>query len=266
MSKIIDGLALAQRHEQNLRDKLSRIKHGRAPSVVSFCNQDDPPSVKYTYMKLKKATDLGIDFLAEDFSAKTSHQELKELVTKYNNDQEIDGVMVQLPMPFELNSFKKEIIELIDPKKDVDGLKEDGEKYFLAATAKAVISLIDEGVSDWENKKIAVIGATGEVGNSLVEYLENKKNMSVIKVSRSVGNINEDLKLADIVVSATGSKDLVKPEMIKEGVVLIDVGLGDFDPKCYEKASKYTPIIGGVGPMTVISLMENVVESHEQRR
>ncbi|OGE15509.1 hypothetical protein A2111_02235 [Candidatus Daviesbacteria bacterium GWA1_38_6] len=113
---------------------------------------------------------------------------------------------------------------------------------------------------NWENQKIAVVGATGEIGKPLVKLLRSK-GVNLVEISSSMGSIENDLKNADIIISAVGSENLIRAEMIKEGVILIDVGLGDFDPGCFKKASLYTPKIGGVGPMTVISLMENVTEA-----
>ncbi|OGE16160.1 hypothetical protein A3F00_04495 [Candidatus Daviesbacteria bacterium RIFCSPHIGHO2_12_FULL_37_11] len=288
MDKIIDGNILARKHEDILKEKLNRIRENRNPTVVSFCNQDDPPSVKYTFMKLQQAQDLGIDFIAEEFSADTPREYLEKLVKKYAEDSEVDGILVQLPLPENLNPFKEDLLNLIPLKKDVDGLVV-GSPY-LPATVKAVISILNslrhpepakgEARSfqerlvsgsqkempnqvrhdNWENQKIAVVGATGEIGKPLVKLLRSK-GVNLVEISSSMGSIENDLKNADIIISAVGSENLIRAEMIKEGVILIDVGLGDFDPGCFKKASLYTPKIGGVGPMTVISLMENVTEA-----
>ena len=271
-TKVIDGKALAKKHEDALKEKLVSIKKnkqslpfsakkGRNPMVVSFCNQDDPPSVKYTFMKMQKAKDIGIDFVAEEFSANTPEAKLAKLVKKYANNLSVDGILVQLPLPEELNPFKEELLNLIPPEKDVDGLT--GKGLFLSATVKGVISILDEYIKDWQGKIIAIVGATGEVGGEMIVALK-KMGLKPLEISRRANNFNE-LKKAQIIISVTGQLSLIKVEMISSGVVLIDVGLGDFNPKCYEKAEKYTPITGGVGPMTVISLMENVVESYERR-
>ena len=261
-SKVIDGNVLAKRHEEILKEKLSRMKRNRNPTVVSFCNQDDPPSVKYTFMKLAKAHSLGIDFIAEEFSADTPQEKLIELVKKYAENTEVDGILVQLPLPEELNPFKGDLLNLIPSEKDVDGLVENSP--YLPATVKAVVSILDEHVENWESKKIAVVGATGEVGKPLVEFLRNK-GVKLVGISSSIGSVETDLAGADIIISAVGKENLIKAEMIKTGVILIDVGLGDFDPECFQKASLYTPKIGGVGPMTVISLMENVTEAFTRK-
>lgn len=258
-SKIIDGNALAKKHEEILKKKLESLKRYRNPAVVSFCNQDDPPSVKYTFMKLQKAQDLGIDFIAEEFSSDTPKDYLENLVKNYGSDGNVDGILVQLPLPQELNPFKEDLLSLIPPEKDVDGLV-DGSP-FLPATVKAVISILNEYISGWQKKKIAIVGSEGEIGKSLGAKLIHPPGVSLTTVDKNTGSLETDLKDADIIISAVGSENLIRAEMIREGAVLIDVGLGDFDPDCFQKASLYTSKIGGVGPMTVISLMENVTEA-----
>lgn len=257
--KIIDGKKLAQRHERLLKNKLKKLG---IPTIVSFCNIEDPASQKYTFLKLSKARQIGIDFIAEEFSTDTAQSYLMEMVQKYGSDPNIDGIMVQLPLPSELNIFKKDLLNLIPPEKDVDGLTSRGN--FLSATARAVLAILDEEVSGWKNQIVAVVGSRGEVGKALCTFLEKEK-INFFKIDKYEGNLSRDLKKADIIISATGQKNLIKPKMIKKGVILIDVGLGDFDKTCYERAAKYTPVQGGVGPMTVICLMENIVRSFKQR-
>ena len=200
--------------------------------------------------------------MAEEFSANTPREYLEKMVNKYSKDSEIDGILVQLPLPENLNPFREGLLNLIPLEKDIDGLRD--ESPYLPATVKAVISILDENVKEWKSEKIAVVGATGEVGKPMVKYLK-ENNVTVSEISRNLGNLDTDLKDADIIVSAVGEENLIKEEMIKNGVILIDVGLGDFDSGCYERASMYTPKTGGVGPMTVISLMENVVESYASK-
>ncbi len=256
---IINGSILAKAHEQALKKRLKKLN--ARPAIVSFCNTEDPASQKYTFMKLTKARQIGIDFMAEEFSSQTEHAYLAELVAKYSGDPNIDGIMVQLPLPPDLNIFKEDLVNLIPPEKDVDGLTEKGN--FLSATVRAVLSILDEKVPGWKKQIVAIVGSSGEVGEPLTAYLEKEK-VGILTIDKYSQN-NNDLKMADVIISATGQKNLIKPDMIKEGVVLIDVGLGDFDSSCYRKALKYTPVFGGVGPMTVISLMENVVGSFEKR-
>ncbi len=261
----IDGKALAEQHTQNLITKLQKLKADRDPKIVSFCNTEDEPSVKYTQMKAAKAEEVGITFIIEDYDTKTSRQTLRSLIEQYNQDSTVDGIMVQLPLPEHLVVFQQDLLELIDPKKDVDGLTEAGQQMYLPATVKSVISILNAEWPGWEHSTIAVVGSTGEVGRPLVKVLQEQlipiEAQKLVQIDRDQGDLNTDLKDCDIVISATGQEHLIKPEMIQPQAGLIDVGLGDFDPACYDQASKYTGKYGGVGPMTVISLMENLFEA-----
>lgn len=259
----IDGKALALKHEQKLRKELLKLKDTRSPEVISFCNKEDPPSLKYTKMKQQKALDLGINFQAHFFSTKTSIANLRQMIEKYNSDPGIDGILVQLPLPKRMNPFKKNLLNLINPKKDVDGLTEKGRRLFLPATVKGVLSIVEYLKIKMPNKAFVVAGSEGEVGKPMVDALK-EKGAKVFKVDKNKGSL-DDLKKAGIIISTTGEQSLIKEEMVNKGAILIDVGLGDFDPSCFAKASFYTPKFGGVGPMTVISLMENVVASFTRR-
>lgn len=263
----IDGRALAKLHEEQLRTKLSglQISGLRQPVVVSFCNTDDPPSVQYTEMKQRKAMEVGIDFRAEPYSTQTSREILTESIERYNSDPDIDGIMVQLPLPKKLNVIKDDLLNLISPKKDVDGLTGNGQ--FLSATAKGVMSILGSIGVDY-NRVYSVVGSQGQVGREIVKVLQTGE-ASVIEIDQKNPETNlSDIQRSNIVISCVGKSGLILPEHIKDGSVLIDVGLGDvgnsmgdFDPACFVKASMYTPKIGGVGPMTVISLMENAVDA-----
>lgn len=257
----IDGSALAELHATHLRGALVEV--WRKPKIVSFCNTEDEPSVKYTSMKAQKAEEVGIEFKVEEYDTSTEQLILAEKIRQYNSDPTVDGIMVQLPLPLDLVVFQTDLLELIDPHKDVDGLTEAGQQFFMPATVKSVISILQAEVSDWEKKRIGLVGSEGEVGKPLAEVLIKKGVQDIILIDIEQGNLDKDLLKCDIIISATGKENLIKPEMIKEGSVLIDVGLGDFDPACYDKASKYTAKYKGVGPMTVISLMENVLESFQ---
>ncbi len=251
----IDGLALAADHTAKLKVNLQGH-----PTIVSFCNQEDEPSVRYTEMKAQKAAEIGIIFKKEMYSTSTSQEELVEKIRRYNEDPTINGIMVQLPVPLDLVVFQQDLLNLITPKKDVDGLTAEGQKIYMPATVKSVISLLEAEVPGWQQQKIAVVGSEGEIGKPLTETLKSQ-GVTPIEIDLNKGDLTTDLHQADIVISTTGKEYLIKPDMVRPGVVAIDVGLGDLDPEVYDKASKYTARTGGVGPMTVVSLMENVVES-----
>lgn len=263
MTEIINGTTLAAQHEELLRKKLEGLTLGhRPPTLVSFCNIYDFPSVQYTKMKAKKAASLGIRFVTEEYSPNSRRETLAEKIQNYNNDPEVDGIMVQLPLPERLRVFKEELLELITPGKDVDGLTIEGRKIYMPATVRGVVSILDDDIGKWVTKVVAVVGSSGEVGRPMVEMLRKRGIQDIIEVDRDLGDISKDLNRADLVISCTGEKGLIKVVDVKPGFIAIDVGLGDFDEGAYQRASAYTPVRGGVGPMTVISLMENVVESY----
>lgn len=257
----IDGSALAELHATHLRGVL--IKSGRKPKIVSFCNTEDEPSVKYTAMKAQKAEEVGIEFKVEEYDTSTEQLILVDKIRLYNQDPTVDGIMVQLPVPLDLVVFQTDLLELIDPHKDVDGLTEAGQQFFMPATVKSVISILEAEIPNWEKQSIGLVGSEGEVGKPLTEVLNKKGVQDITLIDIKQGSLDKDLLKCGIIISATGKENLIKPEMIKNGAVLIDVGLGDFDPTCYDKAGKYTAKYKGVGPMTVISLMENVIESFQ---
>lgn len=260
MTQIIDGVALAKSKESELKAKLNKLKV--KPKVVSFLIGDDPASVLYTNMKQEKAKELRIDFKPLKYPTSTEFEEIVSKIKEFNQDNEIIGIMIQLPLPKEfLNSHHThELLELINPKKDIDGLNPT-QSNFIPATAKGVLNILDHLRINFEKNIFAVVGSEGEVGKSLVYELTNKR-AAVIKVDKKLPETSiEDINSADVVISATGVKNLITTDLVKDGVIVIDVGLGDFEKSVYKKAKAYTPKIGGVGPMTVISLMENIVEA-----
>ncbi len=267
MDNIIDGRALAALHEEKLREKLKNL--GKTPKVVSILIGDDPSSVLYTNIKQKKAAGLGIDFEPLKFSENDNFDEVAEKIRQLNEDGSVNGIMIQLPIPenFLKGHNWRGLPHLIDPQKDIDGLTPNGP--YLSATAKAVISMIkDEGI-EIKGKEVAVIGKSDLVGKPIARELTVLGGKIHI-IGRSTQNPEQIAKTADILISAAGSPHLVKENWVKRGAVVIDVGtsevngeiLSDVDfENVKEKASKITPPKGGVGPMTVISLMENVVQS-----
>lgn len=260
MNKIIDGKRLALEHEQKVRENLQKLRV--RPKVVSFLIGDDPNSVMYTNMKQQKASEVGIEFNPLRYPKDVSFEEIIKKIEKLNQDLEITGIMIQLPLPKEFlkNHQVSELLESIDPQKDIDGLNPRQSK-FTPATAQGVISILDSLNLNYEKTIFAVVGSEGEVGMAIVFELTNK-DAQVFKVDKKLPDTKlEDIKNADVVISATGVKNLIKAGFIKKGAILIDVGLGDFDPVCYNEASAYTPKVGGTGPMTVISLMENILKA-----
>lgn len=260
MSKIIDGKVLADRLGEKLKEKLSKLKE--RPLVVSILIGSDPNSLLYTQMKQKKAEEFNIDFLPMKFPSKSSFENVARKIQSLNETGEVKGIMVQLPIPkdFLRGRSKWDLIDLIDREKDIDGMVEDSD--FTSATVKAVMKILEEVSADFNDWTFGVVGSEGEVGKPLVEQLSMKNAKKILRLDKKNHECNfEDLKQADVIVSCTGVKGLIHADMVKKGVILVDVGLGDFDPDCYKKAKMYTPKFGGVGPMTIIFLMENIFEA-----
>jgi methylenetetrahydrofolate dehydrogenase (NADP+) / methenyltetrahydrofolate cyclohydrolase len=262
----IDGKALADQKAQQLKQKIDELaaRGERPPKLVSFVDRKHDKSLEYTEMKQRRAKAVGIDFQIELISPSTKSETIEKLIREYNNDPTVDGIMVQLPLPEKLKSWKNYLVNLIDPRKDVDGLTTKGRQYYMPATVKGVISILTDGVKiDFQNTVFGVVGSSGEIGKPLVNVLKEKNAQEIVEIdikskSSRIGN----LKKCDVVISATGFKGAVLKDFVKEGVVAIDVGLGpDFDSEVYEIASFYTPPTGGTGPMTIISLMDNVIQS-----
>lgn len=263
MSKIIDGKALAEKLGAELKKKLGDLKE--KPLVVSILIGSDPNSLLYTQMKQKKAEEFNIDFLPMKFSVKTSFENVSKQIKILNNNPEVKGIMIQLPIPkdFLRGLNKNDVIGLINPKKDIDGMLL--ESSFLSATVKGVVKIIQNLELKVQNLVFGVAGSEGEVGKPLVHELAAMGAKEIVRVDKRLPESSlMDLKKADVVISCTGVQGLIGPEMVKEGVIAIDVGLGDFDPAVYEKAALYTPKFGGVGPLTIISLMENILEAAEK--
>lgn len=287
MNKIIDGKILALYHQQQLQLKINKIENFNV-KIVDFCSFKNKAAEKYLQLKASKARELGINFQLVNIS-RLVLDDLVNQIKLANQDPEVFGIMFQLPLPRHLSVKQKQLLNLIDLKKDIDGLGENS--LFNPATVKGVVSILTVILSEtknmnnsvnlypsamppvrlnrtqddkWENKLFAIVGSEGFIGKSMVKALK-KLEVKIIEVDQKKEKSSlDDLKTADIVISCVGQRDLIKAEHIKKGVILIDVGLGDFDETCFEKASFYTPKIGGVGPMTIISLMENIVEAVEK--
>lgn len=267
--KIIDGRKLAFLRQEKLISEIERLKI--KPKIVSILVGNDAPSVLYTKIKQKKAEEIGIDFEAKHFVLPhVKWEAVCQEIIKLNNDPEIHGIMIQLPLPEEFlhGRSEKELLQLIDSKKDVDGLNYARKtRSYVPAAVKAVLSILKDEKIPIAGKKVVVIGSSDLVGKPLAMELE-KLGGFVTVCNRQTLNLQGETLEAQILISATGVPGLIKGKMVSDGVVVIDVGaekvngkiVGDVDfESVYSKASKVTPVPGGVGPMTVISLMENVV-------
>lgn len=261
--KIIDGKRLAQQYEEALKKEVAKLP--KRPKIVSILIGDNPSSILYTKIKEKKAAEVGIDFEAICLPAQTSFAEVVKEILRFNKT--VDGLLVQLPLPKEFlkGHQEEDLLKMIATQKDVDGLT---GKSLLPATVQAILTILKEEKIPVEGQKVVVIGKSREVGKPVAEELQKLGGKVEICDSKT-NNLKEETLQADILISAAGVAGLVQGEMVKNGVVIIDVGAekvkgrlsGDVDfASVYPKALKITPVPGGVGPMTVISLMENVVK------
>lgn len=275
MAKIIDGKAVSASVKQQVADECAELfkTTGKNPGLAVIIVGDDPASKVYVNNK-KKACEL-VGFLSREYAlpAQTTQQELIELVEKLNNDDEINGILCQLPLPKHLD--EKAVIEAISPKKDVDafhavnvGKIMIGDYDFLPCTPAGVMELLAYYNIDIEGKECVVLGRSNIVGKPMSMLLLHKNGTVTICHSRTK-NLAEVCKRADILVAAVGIAKFVTADMVKDNAVVIDVGInrmdngklcGDVDFEGVQKVASYiTPVPGGVGPMTIATLMKNTL-------
>ncbi len=274
MEKILDGKAFANLLGQNLKEKVKKLKdEGITPHFCVINIGDDPASKIYVRTKKRRAEKMGIIQDIYQISADTKQEEALALIDKLNADPAINGLMVQLPAPKQIDADA--LLERIDPNKDVDGLTPAnighlwmGNHFVEPATAEGIIALLKHYEIPLEGKNVVIIGRSNIVGKPLAALMLEQNATVTIAHSRTK-NLGEITKKADVLVSATGQAFLVKADMVKDGAVVVDVGMNhvdgklvgdvDFD-KVKEKTSYITPVPGGVGPLTVQFLMEAVVK------
>jgi len=277
---IFDGKKLAAEEERILKEKVDRLKtKGVIPKLVSILIGENPESELYLGLKKKAAERVGIKMEIAKFSEKVRSDEVIKYIENLNKDQKVHGIMVQLPLPksLEVRNLKLEILGSIAPSKDIDcltpqnlGLLMMGKPRFLPATVKSVIKIIHSSKFIIHSSNVCIVGGSEIVGKPLAMVLSDAG--ATVSLCRSATkNLKEFTKKADILISATGVPGLIKKEMIKKGAIVIDVGIkmsnikivGDVEKEVKEVAEFLTPVPGGVGPVTVVSLLENLVESLE---
>lgn len=270
MTKIFDGKKFAQNKEALLAKKVVdfKSKTGISPKLVSIIVGDNPASHLYLKYKQQSALRTGIAFEKVEFPESAKLDDLIAFIGEKNLDNKIHGIMVQLPLParYEIRDTRYGVLNAINPEKDVDcltqenfSLLETGKPRFLPATVKAILEVIRKTRPEMRGAHIVVVGASNIVGKPLALILSREGAKVTVCRSRTT-DLAGQTKKADILISATGVPNLIKGNMIKEGAVVIDVGSpkGDVEPSAVGRASFITPVPGGVGPVTVISLMENV--------
>lgn len=265
---IFDGKGLASEKEKVLTNKVQNlVKRGVTPKLVTILVGNNPASILYTNLKKKAAERIGAVMEVERFGSRVSSNTIIRTINKLNKDNAVHGIMVQFPLPRKFLSFRLQIVKSIDPKKDVDGLLT--ESAFLPATVKAVLQIIEVAKKEVKHdyNKVTVVGASGMVGRPLVKILRELK-YTVFTSDINTKDLSKDTLKSDLIISATGKSGLIKESMVKEGVTIIDIGApkGDVDPNVYKKAAFYTPVPGGVGPVTISCLLENLVIASKLKR
>ena len=294
-AKIISGNEVAKEIRAELKERVTKLKErGITPGLVMIRVGEDPGSVSYVSGKEKAAEEIGVWSQTIVFPESASEQELLSKVDEMNKAKHVDGILVQLPLPKHINSDK--VLNAIDPAKDVDGFHPVnvgkmliGNPYFLPCTPHGVVELLIRSGNPPEGKHVVICGRSNIVGKPLMAMLvqKNKRaNATVTVVHTGTKNMAKITKQADILIAAMGSAEVIKPDMVKKGAVVIDVGVNQvgwkpskLDPSkqvrdirgdvefetVKEKASAITPVPGGVGPMTVTMLMVNTVVAAERR-
>ncbi|MBP2056920.1 methylenetetrahydrofolate dehydrogenase (NADP+)/methenyltetrahydrofolate cyclohydrolase [Lactobacillus colini] len=273
MAIILNGKKLAAKIKENIKKDVESLKsQGIFPTICVIEVGDDPASKIYLRLKRKLAKEVGINERALHFPKEITQESLLNELKKLNKDPKVNGIMVQLPVPEHIDETK--IFDTIDPIKDVDGFHPfnqgklwQGKDNIVPATVRAIMTLIDEYNINVEGKNTLIIGRSTIVGKPAAAELLNR-NATVTMAHSKTTNLSELTKAADIIVSDVGRPHLVTGNMVKDGVVIIDVGMnrenghlmGDVEyNEIVPKASAITPVPGGVGPLTVASLMKQVV-------
>jgi methylenetetrahydrofolate dehydrogenase (NADP+)/methenyltetrahydrofolate cyclohydrolase len=276
MARIIDGKALAAKIRTTIATGVKELTlRGVTPGLAVVLVGDDPASRVYVSMKEKACQDAGMYSAEYKLSAETREEDLLALIDRLNNDTRIHGILVQLPLPSQIDEGR--VIEAISPLKDVDGFHPynagrllTGKPLFQPCTPYGVMAMLeDEGV-DLTGKEVVVVGRSNIVGKPVAIMCLQKHATVTICHSRTK-NLAEQVGRADVLIAAVGQPEMIKGEWIKEGAVVIDVGVnrvgekklvGDVEFEAAgRKASAITPVPGGVGPMTITMLLQNTLKS-----
>lgn len=278
--ELIDGKLISQTIKDELKERVAELKkRGHSGSLAVIQVGNDPASSIYVKNKKKACEYIGIGSVSYELSENTSEAELLNIIDELNNKPEVIGILVQLPVPKHINEDK--IIRAISPAKDVDGFHVEnvgalcvGERGFVSCTPAGVIQLLKRSNVEIAGKHCVVIGRSNIVGKPMA-LLMLRENATVTICHSKTQNLKEICKSADILIAAVGKPRMINSDYVKEGAVVIDVGIhrdennkmcGDVDfDDVKDHVSKITPVPGGVGPMTIAMLMNNCVEAIENR-
>lgn len=277
---ILDGTATAKRIRVEVAERVERLKerHGFVPGLAAVLAGENPASVTYVRMKRKACEKVGIVSTAYEFGADTPEQTVLDCVRTLNADPTIHGILVQHPLPKGMEENK--ILAEVDPGKDVDGIGRGslgdlvkGEANFVACTPAGMIELLDRYNLPIEGKRAVVIGRSVILGKPLALLLLNR-NATVTICHSKTQNLRDIIKEADIVCAAVGRPEMITGDMLKPGAIVLDAGYNRVEGRshdvgdchyesCASVASAITPVPGGVGPMTIATLLANTVKAAE---
>lgn len=278
MGKIIDGKKVSQDVKEEIKTFIEKRKSKglRVPKIVSILVGNDGGSVYYINSQEKVATSLGVNFEKILLNEDIKEDELISVIDKLNKDKDVDGIIMQMPLPKSLNENK--IINTISPEKDIDcltfvnqGKLYNGEKVFLPCTPNSVVTLLERYNIELEGKNVVVIGRSNIVGKPVAQLLLNKNSTVTICHSRT-NNLKDICKQADIIVVAIGKAKFINKEFVNENSIIIDVGTSSLNGKItgdvdfddvINKVNMITPVPGGVGALTTTLLIKNSCEALE---
>lgn len=287
--QLLDGKKIASEIRKELKEKIDDLKSkGKSvPGLIAILVGENPASQIYVTSKSKACEEIGMKTKVEKFPSTLSEKELISIIEKYNNDNDYHGILVQLPLPKHINENK--IIESISPKKDVDGFHPMsvgnlviGKETFVSCTPAGIQELLKRYYINTRGKHVVVVGRSNIVGKPIANLMLQKNDYanSIVTVCHSAASdISYYTKQADILIAAIGQPEMIKGDMVKEGVVVIDVGINRIEDKTSskgyrivgdvafdevaEKASFITPVPGGVGPMTIAMLLSNTFKAYK---
>jgi methylenetetrahydrofolate dehydrogenase (NADP+)/methenyltetrahydrofolate cyclohydrolase len=276
---ILDGKALANKIKARAKIEIDQLKSkGIIPGLAVILVGNNPASQVYVNMKTKACEEVGIYSINHRMPEEVNEKDLLYVIDMLNKNPLVNAILVQLPLPSKINEEK--VIEAIDPKKDVDGFHPynmgkllRGQPFIFPCTPYGIMKLFEEYKIELKAKDVCVIGA-GNITGKPMSYMLLNENATVQICHIYTKNLKEKTKTADIIISATGKAHLIKADMVKEGVIVVDVGIakvndkivGDVDFENVSKIASYiTPVPGGVGPMTIAMLISNTVFLSKQQ-
>lgn len=273
----MDGKSLKGEILSGLAEEVKALD--KVPTLCVIQVGDDEASNIYINQKRKMCNDIGYNFIHEKYDDSITEDELLKNIERFNSNDNIDAILVQMPLPSGIN--EKNIQNAVNKYKDVDGLNDSnivdlisGKSSLYPCTACGVISLLDKYGVTLEGSNVVIVGRSSLVGMPLFHMLENR-NATVTLCHSKTRNLQSITKNADIIISATGVKGLIKEDMVKNNAVVVDVGITRENGKLYgdvdfdsvsKKASLITPVPGGVGPMTIASLAQNVLKAYKMQK